>query len=440
MTAPAAAPASAPVAAPPPRAAPQPPADAHAFAAVLDALPGGALKASASTAAEEPHPSSAKRLDQPPGQKPGHSLPGDGLLLASLPLAVQAASRIDGSPHAADPAPSRSAPAAKGPESEGGGASVAASARTAALGRLIGQRAFHFGASTSGMTRLALDSAFGPAAAPGAGLALRSDLGGGLPQVEALPAAALANAAPPGAGAPASAAVRAGPHDRPARAAPHEAARGERKAEVPAPAPAAKVGSAPAAPPAEPDGDGKAPGGRSPDPVAPLAQVGPFGAPLAAAAFGGAASFAPDGSAAGAGEVAPRANAQGPGVASTAPPVREIDVDLSPGGLEDVSMTMRLAGDRLSVVVRAGSSQTLSSIEGARDAIADRLAAIGQPLDSLIIQQTGVKADGATNGNAASADDGKAGDQWRPARGAGEGPGSNDANLNRRGAHRDRGF
>ncbi len=103
-------------------------------------------------------------------------------------------------------------------------------------------------------------------------------------------------------------------------------------------------------------------------------------------------------------------------------------------------MTMRLAGDRLSVVVRAGSSQTLSSIEGARDAIADRLAAIGQPLDSLIIQQTGVKADGTTNGNGASADDGQAGDQWRPARGAGEGPGSNDANLNRRGAHRDRGF
>ena len=44
-------------------------------------------------------------------------------------------------------------------------------------------------------------------------------------------------------------------------------------------------------------------------------------------------------------------------------------------------MTMRLAGDKLSVVIRAGSSQTLSSIEGARDAIADRMAAIGQPLD-----------------------------------------------------------
>ena len=44
-------------------------------------------------------------------------------------------------------------------------------------------------------------------------------------------------------------------------------------------------------------------------------------------------------------------------------------------------MTMRLAGDKLSVVIRAASSQTLGSIEGARDAIADRMAAIGQPLE-----------------------------------------------------------
>ena len=54
-------------------------------------------------------------------------------------------------------------------------------------------------------------------------------------------------------------------------------------------------------------------------------------------------------------------------------------------------MTMRLAGDKLSVVIRAGSSQTLSSIEGARDAIADRMAAIGQPLDSLTVKQMGVE-------------------------------------------------
>ena len=52
-------------------------------------------------------------------------------------------------------------------------------------------------------------------------------------------------------------------------------------------------------------------------------------------------------------------------------------------------MTMRLAGDRLSVAIRAGSAQTAGAIEGAREAIAERLAAIGQPLGALVIQQAG---------------------------------------------------
>jgi hypothetical protein len=138
-------------------------------------------------------------------------------------------------------------------------------------------------------------------------------------------------------------------------------------------------------------------------------------------------------------DVAPRTTVLGPGAARSASPVREIDVDLSPGGLEDVSMTMRLAGDKLSVVIRAPSSQTLSSIEGARDAIADRLVAIGQPLDSLIVKQTGVNIDGNANGNAASANDGSGGGGSRSAQDAGERGGSNDA-LSRRGANRDRSF
>jgi hypothetical protein len=103
-------------------------------------------------------------------------------------------------------------------------------------------------------------------------------------------------------------------------------------------------------------------------------------------------------------------------------------------------MTMRLAGDKLSVVIRAASSQTLGSIEGARDAITDRMAAIGQPLDSLIVKQAGVNTDGNANGNGTSADGGSAGGEQRSAHGAGERGGSNDASLSRRGAGRDRSF
>jgi hypothetical protein len=137
--------------------------------------------------------------------------------------------------------------------------------------------------------------------------------------------------------------------------------------------------------------------------------------------------------------VAPRPSAPTAGPAPSAPPVKEIDVDLSPGGLEDVSMTMRLSGDKLSVVIRAASSRTLGAIEGARDAIVDRLAAIGQSLDSLIVKQTGVN-NGNANGNAASADEGSAGETWRSAQGSGERGGSDDGSLSRRGAGRDRSF
>ncbi|HEY1453998.1 MAG TPA: flagellar hook-length control protein FliK, partial [Roseiarcus sp.] len=132
----------------------------------------------------------------------------------------------------------------------------------------------------------------------------------------------------------------------------------------------------------------------------------------------------------------PSASATPPAAA----PVKEIDVDLSPSGLEDVSMTMRLAGDRLSVVIRAASSQTAGSIEGARDAIADRLAAIGQPLDSLIVRQTGVNADASTNGNAGSADEGSTGGGRQSGQDAGEQGSSGDASSPRRGAARDRSF
>jgi hypothetical protein len=61
-------------------------------------------------------------------------------------------------------------------------------------------------------------------------------------------------------------------------------------------------------------------------------------------------------------------------------------------------MTMRLSGDRLSLVIRAASAQTAGAIEGAREAIAERLAAIGQPLGAFTIQQTGSTADGNARG------------------------------------------
>ena len=453
MTAPAAAPTSGPIAPAAPRAAPQPPADRFAFAAVLDSLPGEAIKAGASTAEGQARPSNEPRQEESPrGQPARHSLLNDGALLASLPFALRAASMMDEQPQAAENAPSLTPAAMKGPRSEDSGASLAAGAKAGTVGRLIGERAFHLGASTfAGVA----NAPFAPGAAAATNLTPQADrsdgsaLAAGFPRAEALPAKALADAVPPIANAPAQApnASRSGapPTNRVSatRAAAHEAARSGRQPEGSAPPPLARVAAAVAAP-AESSADGKATDDRPPDPIAfaapSTAQTGSFGAqPLGP--FVPGASFGPDASTAGAADTntAPRATALAAGSAPSAPPVREIDVDLSPGGLEDVSMTMRLTGDKLSVVIRAASSQTLGSIEGARDAITDRMAAIGQPLDSLVVKQMGVNTDGNANGNGSSADGGSAGGDQRSAQAPGERGGSNDA-LSRRGAGRDRSF
>jgi hypothetical protein len=108
--------------------------------------------------------------------------------------------------------------------------------------------------------------------------------------------------------------------------------------------------------------------------------------------------------------------------------VREIDLDLAPGGLDDVTMTVRLTGDKLGVVIRATSGETTAAIEGARDAIAERLEAIGQPVTSLIIQQTG--ASDATERAGQSTGEG---DRGAP---PGQGGEAGDPRGSRRGASR----
>ncbi|HEY4809087.1 MAG TPA: flagellar hook-length control protein FliK [Roseiarcus sp.] len=498
MTALAAAPASGPIAPAAPRAPPQPQADRFAFAVVLDSLPGAQTRAGASTAEGQPHSSkepgqeesargqparhsplndssllaslpfalraSSNELGQGEstlGQPARHSLLNDSALLASLPFALRASSMGGQGPRAADDSPSPKTPTMKGPKSEDNGSSPAAGAKAATVGRLVGERAFHFGASPSPgvitSRALPVDRPFAPASVSDANPTSRPDLSGksalaaGFPGLEAMPAKPFSDDVPSGDSAPAPAPIapRAGtpPTNRvsPTRSAGHDATRSGRKAEVSAPPPAARVASspAPAAPP-ESSGNGKSAGDHSPDPIASTApsatQTGPFGAQLPAPFVAGAA-FGPDATTAGAADAdIARASPLGPSSAPSAPPVKEIDVDLSPGGLEDISMTMRLAGDKLSVVIRAASSQTLGSIEGARDAITDRMAAIGQPLDSLIVKQTGVNGDGNANGNAATADDGSAGGEWRSAQGADERGGGSDASLSRGGAGRDRGF
>jgi hypothetical protein len=454
MTMPAAAATSGPIASAAPRPAPQAAADPSGFGAVLDSLPRASARADALTTEEGKGPSNESPQEESPrGQTSRHSLLNDSALLGALPFAFRAASTMNERPQVASVSPSLASPAMKGPKSEDSGASIAAGAKVAAVGRLVGERAFHFGPSTFagaiGSRALTVDAPSAPDAVFAADPAARSALNGesgpvGFSSAEAISAKPPADTLPPIANAASATPIapRAGaaPTHRAnlTRPAAHEAARNGQKPDGSAPPPAARVATS-AAVRALAESSGKAADGRPPNPIASAvpsaARTDLFSAQLSAPCA--AAAFQLDGSTASAGhaDVAPRTSALAAGPTPSAPPIREIDVDLSPGGLEDVSMTMRLAGDKLSVVVRAASSQTLGSIEGARDAIADRMAAIGQPLDSLVFKQTGANTDANANGNGSSADGGSAGGEQRSAQGGG----SNDA-LSRRGAGRDRSF
>src|SRR5260221_9535779 len=125
MTAPAAAPTSGPVAPAAPRAAPQPPADRFAFAAMLDSLPSAPAKASASAGEKQAPPSSESPQDESSrGQASHHSALNDSALFASLPFALRVGAMMNERPQAGDNSPSPTSPAMKGPKSEDSGASL----------------------------------------------------------------------------------------------------------------------------------------------------------------------------------------------------------------------------------------------------------------------------------------------------------------------------
>jgi Flagellar hook-length control protein FliK len=404
---------------------------------------------------------------------------GDGAFLLSLPFTLQSGLAAGQGPAAGVDAPPLASAATKGARLETSGASGGATVNQAkpAVARLTGERAFHLAPSASGAVSASPSPIAGatvidaPSLAPAltavenrnpaprlsvlapvstqdrrlthAAPPSPSSTAGVSPSSgEATPAVGTASAIrqPSAPVAPRGAGGSANPPVSPRPAAPQDLARGGRKVEA-ASSPSVSRAASPGAPSAKAEPVDKA-DARPPDPAAlgaqPATQASIFGAPLLAPVA--RPSFGPY-EAPEAADAVPGASAPTPAAPTPATaPIKEIDVDLSPGGLEDVSMTMRLSGDRLSVVIRAASSQTKGSIEGARNAIADRLAAIGQPLDSLIIRQTGVNADANANGNGASADDRSTSGGRPSGQGTGEQGGSGDESSSRRGAGRDRGF
>ena len=383
------------------------PAPAHlraAFAAVLDSMPNADARSNA------PSDEAGQTLEETDRretrQRPATATQALSASLASLlpgaappALSMQASAEPQGESLAASAPVAGGEPSAAGEHAGLKGAAAPGGAPS--VGKLVGERAFH-----------AVDPTPWEAAASLAGAGRRPRESAPLPAPDAWPTLQATGAAPPAAAPSASAgpamlsmATMPSPTPQTPSSAAPKGLRAERQSPTASavgnaashkPTPAPEPRSVAAADDHQPSGAEKA-GARDSagaDPGQPQAQGASFGGPqpasLVAIGTAPAVAYASSAAAATAPTLSsPRASPAAP----TAPPVREIDVDLSPGGLEDVSMTMRLAGDKLSLVVRAASSQTTGAIEGAREAIAERLAAIGQPLSAFIIQQTGSSVD-----------------------------------------------
>jgi chemotaxis protein MotD len=65
--------------------------------------------------------------------------------------------------------------------------------------------------------------------------------------------------------------------------------------------------------------------------------------------------------------------------------VKELEISLDPANLGAVSVKMRLANGKLSIVIGVSNSSTLAAIENERSAIAARLGSTEQPLENLAI-------------------------------------------------------
>ena len=194
------------------------------------------------------------------GQTAHHSRRNDSALLASLPFALRAGSMMDDRPQAADDSPSLTAPAMKASKSEDSSASLSAAAKATTVGRLIGERAFHLGASTfAGVIASrapATDAPFAQGAASAANLTPQADLKGesllaaGFARDEVHTGEPLAGAIPPlaNATAPAPIGPRAGaPPGKPRE--PHASRRAGGQAQW---TKARRLGAAPGRPGCEP--------------------------------------------------------------------------------------------------------------------------------------------------------------------------------------------
>jgi chemotaxis protein MotD len=91
-------------------------------------------------------------------------------------------------------------------------------------------------------------------------------------------------------------------------------------------------------------------------------------------------------------------------------PVKELKVQLNPADLGSLTVKMRLANGNLAVAIETAKDSTAKLIEGERNAIAERLASVDQPVATVTVQASaGVPHQGENNnGSGATSQQGDA--------------------------------
>jgi flagellar hook-length control protein FliK len=141
-----------------------------------------------------------------------------------------------------------------------------------------------------------------------------------------------------------------------------------------------------AAPTAASSIDADASGSTPSSPAAPIAVAGPGIDPsssgLASIPLSQFADFVADQASALTSPSSPSA----PSASAAAPQaVKELEISLDPANLGAVSVKMRLANGKLSIVIGVSNSSTLAAIENERGALTARLGSTEQPLENLVI-------------------------------------------------------
>jgi len=85
--------------------------------------------------------------------------------------------------------------------------------------------------------------------------------------------------------------------------------------------------------------------------------------------------------------------------------VKELEIALDPADLGAVSLKLRLANGKLSVIIGVSSGTTLSAIENEREAIAEKLGSSGHPLEDLIIRAQSAPSSNFEGQDASDLDD-----------------------------------